>query len=69
MQPVQPGWVAVPVVQEKPNEWYHVVGWTRYEGKPHPVIAGETGVHPWFIQFGEDAYCIATVEEWCSTPR
>lgn len=65
MHPVQPGWVAVPVTQEIPGEWYHIVGWTRHEGKPHPIIAGrESGIHPWFIQFGEDPYVIATLEEW-----
>lgn len=63
MHPVQPGWVAVPVTQEQPNEWYHILGWT--EGKyPVPVIAWKTGIQHWNHVFGTDPYCIATLEEW-----
>jgi hypothetical protein len=65
MRPVQPGWVIVPNDQAFTNEWYHLVGWTEYNGDPMPVIAMDLGVTTWRAQFGEDTYCVATLEEWC----
>jgi hypothetical protein len=62
--PVQPGWVVVPAKQLTPNEWYHLLGWTKDR---EPVIAWSTGAHEWRSVAGEDPYCIATLEEWCGT--
>jgi hypothetical protein len=67
MTPVQPGWVAIPANKSDTttNEWYHIVGWTTVEGKPHPVVAGDDcDVFPWYLQFGEDKYIVATLKEW-----
>lgn len=61
MRPVQPGWVIVPNSQAFTNEWYHLVGWTD---EFQPVIAQDTGVVRWRDAFGEDGYCVATLEEW-----
>lgn len=59
--PVAPGWVAIPVMTENPNEWYHIVGWV---GPYQPVINSQTGTHMWRDVFGNDGYCIATLDEW-----
>lgn len=59
--PVQPGWVAIPVMTENPNEWYHVVGWV---GPTQPVINTQTGTCVWRDVFGSDGFCIATLDEW-----
>ena len=73
MKPVQPGWVIVPVKQAHVNEWYHLVGWKQMD----PVVGMKTGAASWREQFGEDLYCIATLDEWvgpfrvsvCGSPR
>jgi hypothetical protein len=65
MTPVQPGWVIVPVQQSKPNEWYHLVGWTT---DMQPVIAMSTGIQVWRHVFGTDAYSVATHYEWVGGP-
>lgn len=64
MHPVQPGWVIVPVTQEKPNEWYHLIGWTESPTHPEPFINTESGIARWTTRFGEDPYVIATLKEW-----
>lgn len=64
LRPVQPGWVIVPVKQDRPNEWYHLVGWIERE----PVIAFDSGVCPWHEIFGEDLFCVATLDEWQGKP-
>jgi hypothetical protein len=64
LRPVQPGWVIVPVKQDHPNEWYHLVGWEELE----PVIAYAEGVCLWREIFGEDRFCVATLDEWQGKP-
>jgi hypothetical protein len=63
MTPVAPGWVAIPHHQTKPNEWYHIVGWTNSQ-PTEPIIAVHNGVTRWGNEFGEDPYVISTYQEW-----
>lgn len=60
MVPNQPGWVAVPVMQEETGERYHVVGWEDRV----PVIATGSGISLITDVIGCDPYSVVPLAEW-----